>query len=80
MKEAINKSALRLLEQIRLGKKDAVVGMLMRIFTIRNVRFPTELLEALKPKYDLNLFRAFMYAFLSAFTTEKTEKKEEENE
>jgi hypothetical protein len=53
----------------------------MRIFTTRNIEFPTELLEALKPKYDLNLFRAFMYAFLSAFTTEKSETKEEvENE
>ncbi|HBT04351.1 MAG: Uncharacterized protein XD42_0198 [Thermodesulfobacterium sp. 37_54] len=81
LKEAINKSALRLLEQIRLGKRDEVIGILMRIFTTRNIEFPTELLEALKPKYDLNLFRAFMYAFLSAFTTEKSETKEEvENE
>lgn len=80
LKEAINKIALRLLEQIRLGKRDAVIGILMRIFTTRNIKFPTELLEPLKPKYDLNLFRAFMYAFLSAFTTEKTGKEEEENE
>lgn len=69
IKDAINKEALRMLELARLGKKDAVIGMLMRIFTIRNVQIPNELIEALKPKYELNLFRAFIYAFLSGFIT-----------
>lgn len=69
LKEAINKEALRILEQTRLGKRDAVIGMLMRNFTIRNIKIPQELIEALKPKYDINLFRAFIYAFLSGFIT-----------
>lgn len=69
LKEAINKEALRILEQIRLGKREAVIGMLMRNFTIKNVKMPQELIEALKPKYDINLFRAFLYAFLSNFIT-----------
>lgn len=69
IKDAINKEALRMLELARLGKKDAVIGMLMRIFTIRNVQIPKELIEALKPKYDINLFRAFIYAFISGFIT-----------
>ncbi len=69
IKDAINKEALRLLELVRLGKKDAVIGMLMRNFTIRNIQIPQELIEALKPKYDINLFRAFIYAFLSGFIT-----------
>lgn len=69
IRDAINKEALRILEQVRLGKKDFVIGMLMRIFTIRNFQMPPELIEALKPKYDINLFRAFIYAFLSGFIT-----------
>lgn len=69
LKDAINKEALRILEQVRLGKRDAVIGMLMRNFTIRNVKMPPELIESLKPKYDINLFRAFIYAFLSGFIT-----------
>lgn len=80
LQEAINKEALRLLEQIRLGKRDAVVGMLMRNFIVRNIKFPIELVEAIKPKYDINLFRAFMYAFLSSFTSEKIEAKEVDND
>jgi hypothetical protein len=80
LREAINKEALRLLEQTRLGKRDNVVGMLMRIFTTKSVKFPLELVEASKPKYDVNHFRAFIYAFLSNFTTEKNETKEGGNE
>lgn len=78
MRDAINREALRILEQVRLGKRDTVVGMLMRNFTIQNITMPPELVEALKPKYDINLFRAFIYAFLSGFITK--EEKEEENE
>lgn len=69
MRDAINKEALRILEQVRLGKRDTVIGMLMRNFTIRNIKMPSELVESLKPKYDINLFRAFIYAFLSGFIT-----------
>jgi Na+/H+ antiporter NhaD/arsenite permease-like protein len=58
-----------MLELARLGKREAVIGMLMRIFTIKNAQIPQELIEALKPKYDINQFRAFIYAFLSGFIT-----------
>lgn len=71
LKEAIIKESLRLLEQTRLGKRDVVIGMLLRNFATRSVKFPEELLEAAKPKYDVNLFRAFIYAFLSNFIPEK---------
>lgn len=78
LKDAINKEALRMLEQVRLGKRDTVVGMLMRNFIIRNISMPSELIEALKTKYDVNLFRAFIYAFLAGFII--TEDKGGENE
>lgn len=67
LREAINKEFLRILEQTRLGKRDAVIGMLIRNFMIRNIEIPPELIEALKPKNDINLFRASIYAFLSGF-------------
>lgn len=71
IKKAINDSSLRILEQVRLGKRDAVIGMLMRIFVVNQTKMPEELIEALKPKYDINLFRAFIYAFLSSFIESK---------
>lgn len=81
MKEAINKEALRILEQVRLGKRDAVVGMLIRNFAIHNIQMPPELVEALKPKYNINLFRAFVYAFLSGFIPkEENERRKDERE
>ncbi len=67
LKDAIGNGMFRLLEQIRLGKRDAVMGMLIRSFATNKVEVPMELIEASKPKYDINLFRAFMYAFLSGF-------------
>lgn len=67
LKDAIEKESLRILEQTRLGKRDNVIHMLMRNFVIRQEHIPNELIYALKPQYDTNLFRAFIYAFLSSF-------------
>ncbi|MCM8827496.1 MAG: hypothetical protein NC904_08305 [Candidatus Omnitrophica bacterium] len=77
-KSAIESQAFRILEQTRLGKRDAVIGMLLRIFMANNKKFPQELIEALKEsKYDINLFRSFIYAFLSAFIDTTKEEGEE---
>lgn len=78
LRDSINKESLRILEQVRLGKRDNVIGMLIRNFAIYNTPIPAELIEALKPKYDINLFRSFIYTFLSGFIT--SEEKEVENE
>ncbi len=77
LKDAIEKEALRILEQTRLGKRDNVMHMLIRNFVIRQEKIPDELIDALKPQYDTNLFKAFIYAFLSGFISKG---KEEENE
>jgi CRISPR/Cas system-associated protein Cas5 (RAMP superfamily) len=71
LKKSINDSALRLLELTRLGKRDTVIGMLLRIFMIHNVKIPDGLIEALKNKYNINQFKAFIYAFLSGFIEEE---------
>lgn len=62
---------LRILEQTRLGKKEVVIHILMRDFTVSRVRFPQELIEVMKDQYDISKFQAFIYAFLSAFVEEK---------
>lgn len=73
LKDAVEKELLRILEQTRLGKRDNVVHMLIRNFVIRQEHIPDELIYALKPQYDTNLFRAFIYAFLSGFISERKE-------
>lgn len=73
LKEAIEKESLRILEQTRLGKRDNVIHMLMRNFAIKQEPIPIELIYALKPQYDTNLFKAFIYAFLSGFISQKKE-------
>lgn len=73
LRKAINDQMLRMLEQLRLGKRDSVCGMLLRIFVVNGEEFPEEIIEAIKPKYDENLFRAYMYAFLSGFIKQDRE-------
>lgn len=73
LKEAFEKLSFRLLEQIRLGKKDTVVGMIIRVFMVHGEKIPVELIEALKNKHDINMFRAYMYAFLGALLSKQGE-------
>lgn len=67
----------KLLEQVRLGKRDNVIGILMRTFFISQKKFPEELIEAIKPMYADGMFKAFMYSFLGSFTEEKKEDNKE---
>lgn len=76
--EALQGQIYRLLEKTRLGKRDVVINMLMRLFTSFGKQFPQDLIEAIKPQYENALFKAFIYAFLSGFTTKS--KEEETNE
>ncbi|MBV6341016.1 hypothetical protein [Candidatus Magnetobacterium casense] len=67
----------RLLEQTRLGKRENVIHMLLRLCTTRGKKFPQELVAVLKPNdIDDNMFKACVYAFLSGFIKEK--KKEDD--
>jgi len=68
LRDSIENSIFRILQQIRLGKKAAVCGLFMQIFSARGRAMPQELVDALKEEWDINQFRAFMYAFLSNFT------------
>lgn len=67
LRDSIENSIFRILQQVRLGKKAAVCCLFMQIFAARGRVMPQEIIEALKEEWDINQFRAFMYAFLSNF-------------
>jgi len=62
--EAINKSGFRLLEQVRLGKKDNVFYILLRCFKANEEKFPDELVEAFKPENE-KYFKTLIFSFLA---------------
>lgn len=79
-KNSIQGQMYKLLEQVRLGKRDNVIGMLMRIFFINKEKFSDDLIEAIKPMYDDSMFKAFMYSFLGSFTENKQSDNENKEE
>lgn len=70
-KGGIQGQMYKLLEQVRFGKRDNVISMLIRIFFVNGEKFPDELIESTKPMYDDGMFKAFMYSFLGSFTENK---------
>lgn len=65
LSEAINGIGFKLLEKVRLGQRDEVLYLLLRTFKAHEQKLPESLIEALKTKYDDNLFKSFIYAFLA---------------
>ncbi|MDH7604551.1 MAG: hypothetical protein QHH13_06600 [Melioribacter sp.] len=55
----------RLLEQTRAGKRDDVYYGILRIFVANKMKFPDELVEAFKPIYSDEMFKVFIFSFLS---------------
>ena len=80
LKKSLDRQMFRILELIRLGKKDMAVHSVLRTFTAHHKQVPTELLDTLREEYDINQFRAFMYSFLNNFIVIKSKKGEQENE
>lgn len=68
-------SALKITELIRLGKRDAVIGTILRIFIAQKENLPPEITETLQDRYDDDHFRAFMYGFMGNFTQLNKEEK-----
>lgn len=68
LKASINSQLYKIIEYCRTGKRADVIGIILRDFHIHKQEFPKELLEILKEnKYNDDLFKAFIYAFLSNF-------------
>lgn len=79
IRDAFSNQIYRILEQARLGKKDIVLYMIVRILSAFGKEVPEEIIEAIKPQYDTQLFRSFIYSFLSAFIEEEGKENESES-
>ncbi len=69
----------RLLEQTRAGKRDDVYYGLLRIFIAAKENFPLDLVEAFKPYYSDELFKTFIFSFLSGLLGQEEQTLNEEN-
>lgn len=65
LSDAINNIGFRLLEKVRLGQRDEVFYMLLRVFAANNEKIPVSLIDAIKTKYEDTLFKSFIYSFLA---------------
>lgn len=65
LKKDFEQQGFRLLEQIRTGNRDVVFYTLLRIFITRKMTMPKIILEAFKPIYSEQLFKIFLFSFLS---------------
>lgn len=79
IRDAFSNQIYRILEQARLGKKDIVLYMIVRILSAFGKEVPEEIIEAIKLQYDTQLFRSFIYSFLSAFIEEEGKENESES-
>jgi hypothetical protein len=64
-REAFERQGYRLLEQTRAGKRDDVYHGILRIFISLQKDFPLELVEVFKPVYSDEMFKVFLFSFLS---------------
>ncbi len=65
LKDDFDKQGYRLLEQIRTGQRDIVFYTILRIFISRKKEMPKILIETFKPIYSDQLFKVFLFSFLS---------------
>lgn len=65
IKDAFTNLGYRLLEQARAGKRDDVYYGFLRIFISARENFPLDLVEAFKPYYSDEMFKVFIFTFLS---------------
>jgi hypothetical protein len=77
LKDAFDRQGYRILELVRAGKRDEVFHAILRIFvSAKKRKFPSELVEAFKPVYSDELFKVFLFSFLSGILgKEETEQK-----
>jgi len=79
LEKAFEGSGYRLLEQTRAGRKDDVYYGILRIFVANNRKFPDDLIEVFKPIYSEEMFKVFIFSFLSGIIgkTDYSEKTKE---
>ncbi|GIX01857.1 MAG: hypothetical protein KatS3mg112_0794 [Thermogutta sp.] len=65
LKDAFDRQGYRILELVRAGKRDETFHAILRIFVSAKKEFPSQLVEAFKPVYSDQLFKVFLFSFLS---------------
>ncbi len=76
---ALSDQAFRIMEKTRHAQREEVQYMITRIFVVNKKQIPELLSMAFSPNYPDDLFKTFIYSFLSGILGEKT-KGGEENE
>ncbi len=71
LKDAFDKAGYRLLEQTRAAKRDDVYYGILRIFISTQKEFPKNLVEPFKPIYSDEMFKVFIFSFLSGILQSK---------
>ncbi len=65
IRDAFEKQGYRLLEQARNGNRDMVFYGILRIFVSLKRKVHKSIVEAFKPIYSQELFKVFIFSFLS---------------
>ncbi len=73
IKKSFESQGYRLLEQVRSCRKEEVFHNILRIFISRKKEVPLKLVEAFKPIYSDNLFKIFLFSFLSGILGKEIE-------
>lgn len=79
IKGAFDRQGYRILELIRAGKRDQVFHAILRMYVSFQRPFPEVLLEPFKPHYSDELFKVFLFSFLSSILG-KDEQQHEQNQ
>jgi len=77
IKDAFDRQGYRILELVRSGKRDEVFHSILRIFVAAKKEFPSQLVEAFKPVYTEELFKVFLFSFLSGILGREEETEQE---
>jgi hypothetical protein len=77
IKDAFDRQGYRILELVRSGKRDEAFHAILRIFVSAKKEFPSQLVEAFKPVYSEELFKVFLFSFLSGILGKEEETEQE---
>lgn len=78
LSEAFSNIGYRLLEQTRAGKRDDVYYGILRVFVANNRKFPDNLVEVFKPIYSDEMFKVFIFSFLSGIIGKENQSEKNE--
>jgi len=80
IKDAFDRQGYRILELVRAGKRDEAFHAILRIFVSAKELFPAHLVEAFKPVYSDELFKVFLFSFLSGILGQDKQEEEQGGE